>query len=66
MLNAIKVNLSRQEIISAIKAMKKPDRDVFIEDLLATTSPEYIESIKEARDDYKAGRVKSHAEVFGL
>ncbi len=45
--------------------MKKQDRDVFLEDLLAATSPEYIESIKEARADYKAGRVKSHEEVFG-
>jgi hypothetical protein len=30
----------------------------------ASTSPEYIKSIKESRDDYKAGRVKSHEEVF--
>lgn len=65
MLNTIKVNLSRQEIIGAVKAMKKQDRDAFLEDLLATTSPEYLESIKEARADYKAGQVKSHEEVFG-
>ena len=65
MLNAIKVNLSRQEIISAVKAMKKRDREAFLEELLATTSPEYLENIKEARADYKAGRVKTHDEVFG-
>jgi hypothetical protein len=65
MLNAIKINLSRQEIIGAVKAMKKRERESFLEELLAATSPEYLESIKEARADYKAGRVKSHDEVFG-
>ena len=65
MLNAVKVNLSRQEIIGAIKAMNKKDREAFLEELLAATSPEYLESIKEARADYKAGKVKTHDEVFG-
>jgi len=41
MLNSIKVNLSRQEIIGAVKAMKRQERDAFLEDLLAATSPEY-------------------------
>jgi len=36
-----------------------------LEDLLAATSPEYMLSIKKARADYKAKRVKSHKEVFG-
>ena len=65
MLNVIKVNLSRQEIIGAVKSMNKKDRDDFLEELLATTSPEYLGSIKDARADYKAGRVKTHDEVFG-
>ena len=65
MLNIIKVSLSRQEIIGAVKSMNKKDRDDFLEELLATTSPEYLKSIKDARADYKAGRVKTHAEVFG-
>jgi hypothetical protein len=65
MLSAIKVSLSRQEIIGAVKSMKKKDRDGFLEELLATTSPEYLDSIKEARADYKAGRVRMHDEVFG-
>ena len=64
-MNAIKVNLSRQEIIGAVKSMNKRDRDDFLEELLATTSPEYLESIKDARADYKAGHVKTHDEVFG-
>jgi len=45
--------------------MNKRDRDDFLEELFATTSPEYLESIKDARADYKAGRVKMHDEVFG-
>jgi len=65
MLNAIKVSLSRQEIIGAVKSMNKRDRDDFLEELLATTSPEYLKSIEDARADYKAGRVKTHDEVFG-
>jgi hypothetical protein len=56
MLNVIKINLSRQEIIGAVKAMKKRERESFLEVLLAATSPEYLEGIKEARADYKAGR----------
>lgn len=65
MLGVIRVNLSRQEIIGAVKAMKRKERDAFLEDLLAATAPEYLECIKEARADYKAGRVKTHKEVFG-
>jgi PHD/YefM family antitoxin component YafN of YafNO toxin-antitoxin module len=65
MLNTVKIDLSRRELIKAIKTMKKKERDAFLEDLLAATSPEYLESIREARADYKAGRVKTHKEVFG-
>jgi len=50
----------------AIKKMSKKKRDAFLEDLLASTSPEYLNSIKLARSDYKTGRVKTHQEVFGL
>lgn len=65
MLNTIKLEVKPQDIIAAVKKMKKEKRDGFLEDLLASTSPEYLRSIKEARADYKAGRVKSHEEVFG-
>ena len=64
-MNAIRINLTPKDLISAIKAMKRKERDAFLEDLLAATSPEYLSSIKEARADYRAGRVKSHEEVFG-
>jgi PHD/YefM family antitoxin component YafN of YafNO toxin-antitoxin module len=65
MLNAVKVTISQDEIIKAVKDMKKKERDAFLEDLLAATSPEYLAGVKEARADYKAGRVKTHKEVFG-
>jgi len=65
MVRAITMEIKADEIIQAVKRMKKRERDLFLEDLLASTSPEYLESIKEARADYKAGRVKTHAEVFG-
>lgn len=65
MLETLKVNLTSAQLISAIKKMKKRERDSFIEVILAATSPEYIESIKKARSDYKAGKTKTHEEVFG-
>ena len=59
----LKVPISADEIIEAVKKMKKSDREAFVEDLLAITSPEYIQSIKEARADYKTGKTKSHKEI---
>ena len=66
MLESIKMEIKPEVIIAAIKKMTKKERDSFLEDLLASTSPEYLKSIKEARADYKAGRVRTHQEVFGL
>jgi len=62
---AIKMEIEPERIIEAVSNMKKSERDSFLENLLAATSPEYLKSIKDARDDYKAGRIKSHEEVFG-
>jgi hypothetical protein len=45
--------------------MKKKDREDFLEDLLAATSPEFLDSIEEARADYISGRVFEHQNVFG-
>lgn len=59
MIGALKLQVKQEEIIDAIKGMKKKDRDAFLEDLLAATSPEYLKSIKEAKADYKAKRVKT-------
>ena len=64
MLSSIKVEIKPHNIISAVKKMKKTERDGFLEELLAATSPQYLRSIREARADYKNGRVHSHDEVF--
>jgi len=61
----VKVPTSSDDIIEAVKKMKKHERESFIEDLLAMTSPDYLQSVKEARADYKAGKTKSHKEIFG-
>ena len=61
----IKIDIKKEDIIEAVRKMKKRDREDFLEDILASTSPEYLENIREAREDYKAGRIKSHEEVFG-
>ena len=65
MVYPIKVEVKPEEIIETVKKMKKKERDSFLEDLLAATSPAYLESIRLARADYKGGRVKAHEEVFG-
>ncbi|PIW86992.1 MAG: hypothetical protein COZ94_07570, partial [Nitrospirae bacterium CG_4_8_14_3_um_filter_41_47] len=59
-----KIPISADDIIEAVKKMKKRDREAFIEDLIAMTSSDYLESIKEARADYRAGKTKSHKEIF--
>ncbi|MFH1581513.1 MAG: hypothetical protein ABIC39_05510 [Pseudomonadota bacterium] len=65
MVQAIKMTVAPKEIIEAVKKMKKSERDAFLEDLLAATSPEYLNSIKEARSDYEHERIVNHKEVFG-
>lgn len=62
---AVKMEVTQETIIQAVKSMKKSARQVFLEDLIAATSPEYLQSIREARRDFKSGRVKSHGQVFG-
>jgi hypothetical protein len=61
---SINIEIKPEEIIAAVKRMSKLEMENFLEDLLAATSPEYLKSIKEARSDYRTGRVKSHEEVF--
>jgi len=63
-MTALKMEISPETIIKAVKQMKRATRQGFVEDLLAATAPEYLQSIREARRDFKAGRVKSHEDVF--
>ncbi|MCD5417633.1 hypothetical protein LR021_04665 [Candidatus Bipolaricaulota bacterium] len=61
----VKIGLPVEDLILAIKEMGDEDREFLVENLLAATSPEYLESIEEARRDYKEGRATLHDEVFG-
>jgi hypothetical protein len=61
---AITISISSEQIIAVVKQMEQEQREAFIEDLLAAVSPAYLTSIREAREDYQAGRVYSHEEVF--
>ena len=65
MIGTVKIQVKAEEIIEAVKSMEKRKREAFLEDLIAATSPEYLSSIREARANYKANRVKTHEEVFG-
>jgi hypothetical protein len=65
MARALKVNISAEEVIEAVKEMGRKEREAFLENLLAATAPEHLASIEEARADYKTGRVKTHGQVFG-
>jgi hypothetical protein len=65
MIGTVKLQVKPEKIIEAIKGMEKRKREAFLEDLIAATSPEYLSSIREARADYKAKRVKALKEVFG-
>lgn len=62
--NNVKISISREAIINAINEMKQEEREAFLEDLLALVSPKYLEGVREARADYKAGRVKAHSAIF--
>jgi hypothetical protein len=62
---SIRMDINPQAVIDAVKKMSKEDQEDFLENLLAATSPEYLESIKEAREDYRKRRLYSHDEVFG-
>jgi hypothetical protein len=62
---ALKMEVGLDLVIEAVRKMKKREQQAFLEDLLAATSPEYLQSIREARRDAKTGRVKPHEEVFG-
>jgi hypothetical protein len=65
MIGTLKIQVKPEEIIEAIKGMEKRMREAFLEDLIGSTSPKYLDSIREARADYKAKRIKTHEEVFG-
>lgn len=61
--------VSKKERFLVVTKQSKPVSAIvnleFFEDLLAATSPTYLKSIREAREDYAKNRVFTHHEVFG-
>ncbi len=64
MSKALHVSISTEQIIDAVKQMDKEQQSAFLEDLLSSLSPEYLESIREARKNYEDGLTYSHDEAF--
>ena len=59
----IKLGVSVKDLVAALNKLGAEDRELFIENLLAATSPDYLNSIREAREDYRAGRVLTDDEL---
>jgi hypothetical protein len=55
MAKALRMEIKAEELIDAIKRMKKKEWEEFIEGLLAAISPEYLASIAEARAQLSLG-----------
>ncbi len=62
---SVQVSVSLEDLAASLRAMSEEDREWFIENLLAGTSPEYLKSIQEAREDYRQGQVVPAADLFG-
>lgn len=60
-----KIGFSLSTPVDRLLELSKEDREFFIENLLASTSPQYLRSVKEAREDYEAGRTVLWEEAFG-
>ena len=60
----VKIGFSVADLIAALQQLSDEDREFFIENLLAATSPEYLESIDEGRRDYKEGKIIPYEKVF--
>jgi hypothetical protein len=60
----LKVGLTFHDLVNALKQLDPKVRQDFIEDLQAATSPSYVNSIKEARAEYRSGKTLSHNKVF--
>ena len=56
-------DLTVDEFRTLISNSVKESMEDLLEDLTALSSKEYLTSIREAREDYKHGRVKSLEEI---
>jgi hypothetical protein len=59
----LRMDVSLSDLVAALRDMPDEDREWFLENLLAATSPEYLASIREAREDYRTGRTVGVEEI---
>lgn len=57
-------DLTVDELKALISDTVKDSMQDLVEDMLALSSEEYLDSIEEARKDYKEGRVMSFEDIF--
>ncbi len=60
----VKIGFSVADLAAALQQLSDEDREFFIENFLAATSPEYLKSIDEARRDYREGKTVPYEKVF--
>jgi len=60
----VKIGFSVADLAAALQQLSHEDREFFIENLLAATNPEYLESIDEARRDYREGKTIPYEKAF--
>ncbi|MEW6379736.1 MAG: hypothetical protein AB1611_09025 [bacterium] len=59
-------DLTIQELRDLISTTIKETMEEYIEDILALSSKSYLQSIEEAREDYRQGRVKRIEDLFDV
>ena len=59
-------DLTVDELRSLVSDTVRGVMEDSIEDMVALSSERYLQSIEEARRDYKEGRVKSFEDVFNV
>ena len=59
-------DLTTEQLRFLVSETVKETIEGFTEDMLALSSREYLNSIAEARKDYKEGRVKNMGEVLDV
>jgi hypothetical protein len=62
----VKIGFSVADLVAALRQLSDQDREFFIENLSAATSPEYLESIHEARTDYRECKTVPYERVLKL
>jgi len=58
--------LSVEEFKELVHRTVEDSLESVFEDILALSSPEFLKSIIEAREDYREGRTKAFEEIFNV